>query len=63
MVYYECIISTDLLDSIHTESEARSAEIASLKTVTWTGQKFFLVEESLAAFQKKKPLCKETCDL
>ena len=40
--------------SIHTESETRSAQIASLKIVTWTGQNFFLVEESLTVFQKKK---------
>ena len=54
MVYCEGIISTDLLVSIHTESEAMSAQIASLETVTWTQQNFFLVEESLTAFQKKK---------
>lgn len=56
MVYYKGIISTDLLVSIHTESETMSAQIASLEIVTRTQQNFFLVEESLTAFQKKKTL-------
>lgn len=53
MVYYEEIISTDILVSIHTESETVSTQIASLEIVTWIQQNFFLVEESLTAFQKK----------
>ena len=63
MVCYECIISTDLLVSIHTESETRSAHIASLKIVTWTGQNFFSSRRIINCISKKETLCKETCDL